>query len=118
MKKLLALIIMAIATTASAQTLPEMTSFSQQQIFTHWVQNRCIGKITQDKLLIDDARKSAAAWLEFSQLPVEDFQAADKFIDAALKQKISGSVESQYQVLKCTLIANSDDIQAIFSRSK
>ena len=118
MKKIFLATSIFISLSSTAHTLPEISSFSQQQIFTHWVQNRCVGKITQDKSLIADANASAAAWLEFSTLPVEEFQKADAIIDSELKEKIGGSVESPYQVLKCTLISQSDSIQNIFAASK
>lgn len=118
MKKTALTLLVFISLSATGRTLPEVASFSQQQIFTHWVENRCIGKITQDNALIEDAKASAAAWLEFSKLPVEEFQKADAVIDSGLKEKIGGSVGSQYQVLKCTLISQSDSIQKIFSASQ
>ncbi|ELW9442885.1 hypothetical protein R0595_003526 [Pluralibacter gergoviae] len=100
----------------AAKALPETSSFTQQQIFTHWVENRCIGKITEDKSLISDANASAAAWLEVSSLPVEVFEQADTAIDKGLKEPLTGSTHYSYNVLKCTLIAQSRDIQSIYSK--
>jgi len=74
MKCLLMPFLALIATGAYAQTLPEMTSFSEQQIFENWVQNRCIGKIADSKSLKDDAMASAAAWLEASNQPAGNFE--------------------------------------------
>lgn len=118
MKKILFVVLIFIASSVSARTLPEVSSFSQQQIFKSWVQNRCIGKITKNSALIKDANASAAAWLEFSTLPVEKFEKADAIIDNELQEKIGGSVNSPYQVLKCTLIAESDRVQNVFTDSK
>ena len=118
MKTVCLFILLIITTKGSASLLAEISSFSQQQIFKSWVQNRCIGKISQDKELMEDAKASAAAWLEFSKLPVEDFQKADAVIDNLLKEKLGGSVDSPYLVLKCTLIAESQPVQAIYAASK
>lgn len=116
-KKILFLIFV-FSYSITALALPETTSFTQQKIFTHWVENRCIGKITSDKNLISDANASAAAWLEVSKLPVEIYQQADAAIDKGLEEPLTGATNSTYNILKCTLIASSDDVQKIFVRNK
>ncbi|KMK08323.1 hypothetical protein ABW07_13235 [Pluralibacter gergoviae] len=108
--------LMIVSLSAAAKVLPETSSFTQQQIFTHWVENRCIGKITADKALVSDANASAAAWLEVSSLPVEVFEKADAAIDKGLKEPLTGSTHYSYNVLKCTLIAQGRDIQSIYSK--
>ncbi|WP_437888998.1 T6SS amidase immunity protein Tai4 family protein [Phytobacter sp. V91] len=118
MKKMSFAVLVCISVSISAHTLPEVSSFSPQQIFKNWVQSRCISKITQDHALIEDAKASAAAWLEYSQLPVEEFQKADVVIDTELKRKVGGSVNSSYRVLQCTLIAESESIHKIFIASQ
>ncbi|MBR7358552.1 hypothetical protein G3W16_29460, partial [Klebsiella pneumoniae] len=65
------------------------------------------------KSLKDDAEASAAAWLEASNLPAENFEKADKVIVSLLKEKVGGTEPGQYQVLKCSLIANSDAIRPL-----
>jgi hypothetical protein len=64
MKRLLLLILALNASVVYAQKLPDVSAFSQQQIFENWVQNRCISKIADSKSLKDDAEASAAAWLK------------------------------------------------------
>ena len=113
MKCLLMPFLALIVSGAYAQTLPDLTSFSEQQIFENWVQNRCIGKIADSKSLKDDAMASAAAWLEASNQPAGNFETADKVIDNLLKAKPGGTAPVGYQVLKCSLIANSDAIRSL-----
>ncbi|EOC5257274.1 T6SS amidase immunity protein Tai4 family protein [Enterobacter asburiae] len=113
MKRLLLLVLALNASAVYAQTLPDISAFSQQQIFENWVQNRCIGKIADSKALKADAEASAAAWLEASNLPVEGFEKADKVIVSLLKEKVGGTEPGHYQVLKCSLIANSDAIRPL-----
>ena len=115
-KKLLAFLLVITFSDVSAQTLPEVNSFSQQQIFSNWVQNRCIGKIADGESLKSDAKVSASAWLEASNVSAELFEEADKAIDNQLKEKIGGSLPGEYQVLKCTLIANSEVINKIYGK--
>ncbi|EPZ5302229.1 T6SS amidase immunity protein Tai4 family protein, partial [Cronobacter sakazakii] len=71
--------------TALAQPLASISEFTQPQIFTEWVQNRCMGHIADSVALKEDANASAAAWLEASELPVEAFNEADTIITQALK---------------------------------
>ncbi|GAL56523.1 hypothetical protein EV102420_02_01270 [Pseudescherichia vulneris NBRC 102420] len=59
---------------------------------------------------------SAAAWLEASNVSTELFEEADKTIDNQLQEKIGGSLPGEYQVLKCTLIANSEAINKIYDK--
>lgn len=116
MKNLLAFLLVITSSVVCARTLPEVNSFSQQQIFSNWVQNRCVGKIADSESLKKDAKVSAAAWLEASNLPAELFEKADKAIDNQLQEKIGGSLPGEYQVLKCTLIAYSEAINKIYGK--
>ena len=113
MKRLLAFVLALNTSYTIAHTLPDVNTFSQQQIFENWVQNRCIGKIADSKSLKEDAIASAAAWLEASDLPAENFEKADELIVSLLKEKVGGTEPSQYQVLKCSLIANSDAMRPL-----
>lgn len=110
MKALLMLFLVFYTSTIYANNIPDINSFSQQQIFINWVQNRCISKITDSRTLKDDASASAAAWFEASDMPADVFEEADKTIDSLLKEDIGGTARVRYQVLKCSLITNSDAI--------
>jgi len=116
MKTLLAVLLVVTSSVLCAQTLPKVNSFSQQEIFSNWVQNRCISKIADSESLKNDAMVSAAAWLEASNVSAELFEEADKTIDNQLQEKIGGSLPGEYQVLKCTLIANSEAINKIYDK--
>lgn len=116
MKILLAFLLVMTSSVVCAKTLPKVNSFSQQEIFSNWVQNRCISKIADSESLKNDAKVSASAWLEASNVPAELFEEADKSIDNQLQEKIGGSLPGEYQVLKCTLIANSEAINKIYGK--
>ncbi|GGD20113.1 MULTISPECIES: T6SS amidase immunity protein Tai4 family protein [Franconibacter] len=115
MKRLMLMLFIALPAVC-AQSLPEISAFSQQQIFTHWVQTRCISKIADNASLKNDAQASAAAWLEASNLPVAAFEEADAATAQALQAKTGGSIKSDYRVLKCSLIAESQKIQALYNK--
>lgn len=116
MKTLLTFLLVMTSPVVCAQTLPKVNSFSQQEIFSNWVQNRCISKIADSESLKNDAMVSTAAWLEASNVSAELFEEADKTIDNQLQEKIGGSLPGEYQVLKCTLIANSEAINKIYDK--
>ena len=116
MKTLLAVLLVMTSSIVCSQTLPKVNSFSQQEIFSNWVQNRCIGKIADGESLKNDAKASASAWFEASNVSAELFEEADKAIDNQLKEKIGGSLPGEYQVLKCTLIANGEAINNIYGK--
>ena len=103
-------------TTVFALTLQVPASFKQSDIFQNWLQSRCIGNISPDTELRHDAFKSAAAWLEVSQLPVGAFNEGDTLIDNALKIKLSGSTGGEFKVLKCSLISQSKEAKEIFNK--
>ncbi|EGT4385611.1 hypothetical protein SMZ82_003286 [Cronobacter malonaticus] len=101
---------------ALAQPLASISEFTQPQIFTEWVQNRCMGHIADSAILKEDANASAAAWLEASELPVQAFNEADTIITQALKTPVGGTAKSDYRVLKCSLIAHSPEITALYQQ--
>ncbi|EGT4373744.1 hypothetical protein SNQ26_003015 [Cronobacter malonaticus] len=103
---------------ALAQPLASISEFTQPQIFSEWVQNRCMGHIADSAALKEDANASAAAWLEASELPVEAFNEADTIITQALKTPASGTAKSDYRVLKCSLIAHSPEMTALYKKSR
>ncbi|MEW5290789.1 T6SS amidase immunity protein Tai4 family protein [Erwinia papayae] len=115
MKKFL-IITLLVSPVAFAIVPPKMDSFTQPQIFQNWLQNRCVGKITQDESLKDDAFKSASAWLEVSHLPVDAFNDGGRLIDEYLKINFTGSAKADFKVLKCSLLSNSEEQKSIYSK--
>lgn len=106
----------AIAAKDGPESLREVDTFSQAQMYTHWIENRCIGKLAYGKALTDDAFNSASAWLEFGDLPIEAYNDGDAVIDRYLKVKLSGSVPGTFRVLQCTLIAASPDVRRLYNK--
>ncbi|CCJ77509.1 hypothetical protein VG539_003393 [Cronobacter muytjensii] len=100
----------------AALAQPSISDFTQPQIFAQWVQSRCIGAIADSAALKADANASAAAWLEASDLPIEAFNQADSVIAQALKTPLGGTTKNDYRVLKCALIAQSPETDALYKR--
>jgi len=94
---------------------PAPDAFKQPQIFSNWLLNRCAGKASTDKAFTDDAFKSASVWLEVSHLPIEAFSDGDKLISAYLKMNLTGSVSGNFNMMKCTLLSQSQDAKTVYS---
>ena len=118
MKKLLILLALTSSPAALAITPPAPDSFKKPQIFSNWLLNRCAGRATTDKAFTDDAFKSASAWLEISHLPVEAFSEGDKLINDYLKMNLTGSVSGNFNMMKCTLLAQSQDAESLYNKYK
>ncbi|MFV9667384.1 hypothetical protein CKF43_13665 [Pantoea graminicola] len=118
MKKLLMLLALTLSPAVLAITPPAPDSFKQPQIFSNWLLNRCAGKAATDKVFSDDAFKSASAWLEVSNLPVEAFSDGDKLINAYLKMDLTGSVKGSFNMMKCTLLSQSQDAKVLYEKYK
>jgi hypothetical protein len=101
-----------------AITPPDLESFKQSQIFSNWLLNLCEGKVATEKAFTNDAFKSASAWLEASNLTVEAFNAGDHLINDYLKMNITGSIAGNFNMLKCTLLSQSEDAKAIYNKYK
>ncbi len=116
MRNLLLLIVLTASPMAFAITPPTIDSYSQPQVFKNWLLDRCTGKISADKNFKSDAFKSASVWLEHSKLPIEAFNDGDKLINQYLNMKLTGAVEGNFNVLKCTLLSQSEDALTVFDK--
>ncbi|MGJ0478735.1 T6SS amidase immunity protein Tai4 family protein [Pantoea agglomerans] len=118
MKKLLMLFALTLSSAVLAITPPSPDAFKQPQIFSNWLLSRCAGKAATDKAFTDDAFKSASAWSELSHLPVNAFSEGDKLINAYLKMNLTGSVSGNFNMMKCTLLSQSQDAKVLYEKYK
>ncbi|MDQ1211423.1 T6SS amidase immunity protein Tai4 family protein [Pantoea anthophila] len=116
MKKPFLLFALVISHAALAISPPATDAYTQPQIFSNWLLNRCAGKVSSDKAFTDDAFKSASAWLEASHLPVDAFSEGDRLIDDYLKMDLTGSIAGNFGMLKCTLLSQSQDAETVYRK--
>ncbi|KAF6667261.1 hypothetical protein HFD92_03885 [Pantoea sp. EKM101V] len=116
MKKPFLLFALVISHAALAISPPATDAYTQPQIFSNWLLNRCAGKISSDKAFTDDAFKSASVWLEASHLPVDAFSEGDRLIDDYLKMDLTGSSAGNFGMLKCTLLSQSQDAETVYRK--
>ncbi|PEI02931.1 hypothetical protein CRM79_06730 [Pantoea agglomerans] len=116
MKKLFLLFALGISHAALAITPLVTDAYTQPQIFSNWLLNRCAGKVSSDKAFADDAFKSASAWLEASHLPVDAFNEGDRLIDDYLNMDLTGSIAGNFGMMKCTLLSQSQDAKTVYRK--
>jgi len=116
MKKPFLLFALGISHAALAISPPATDAYTQPQIFSNWLLNRCAGKVSSDKAFTDDAFKSASVWLEASHLPVDAFSEGDRLIDDYLKMDLTGSIAGNFRMLKCTLLSQSQDAKTVYRK--
>ncbi|WP_336748144.1 T6SS amidase immunity protein Tai4 family protein [Pantoea vagans] len=116
MKKLFLLFALGISHAALAITPLVTDAYTQPQIFSNWLLNRCAGKVSSDKAFTDDAFKSASAWLEASHLPVDAFNEGDRLIDDYLNMDLTGSIAGNFGMMKCTLLSQSQDAKTVYRK--
>lgn len=107
---------LGISHAALAISPPATDAYTQPQIFSNWLLNRCAGKVSSDKAFTDDAFKSASVWLEASHLPVDAFSEGDRLIDDYLKMDLTGSIAGNFRMLKCTLLSQSQDAETVYRK--
>ncbi|MBH1928753.1 T6SS amidase immunity protein Tai4 family protein [Serratia rubidaea] len=94
----------------------KIENLPQNKIYDNWLISRCIGEFTDSESTRQDAFRSASAYLEFSQLPIEAFDSSEVLIHQYLKKKNSGSVPGSYNTLTCLSLPTSEQAQGIFKK--
>lgn len=94
----------------------KIENLPQNKIYDNWLISRCIGEFTDSESTRQDAFRSASAYLEFSQLPIEAFDSSEVLIHQYLQKKSSGSVPGSYNTLACLSLPTSEQAKSIFKK--
>ncbi|AML57972.1 hypothetical protein AXX16_2271 [Serratia rubidaea] len=94
----------------------KIENLPQNKIYDNWLISRCIGEFTDSESTRQDAFRSAGAYLEFSQLPIEAFDSSEVLIHQYLQKKSSGSVPGNYNTLACLSLPTSEQAKNIFKK--
>lgn len=94
----------------------KIENLPQNKIYDNWLISRCIGEFTDSESTRQDAFRSASAYLEFSQLPIEAFDSSEVLIHQYLQKKSSGSVPGSYNTLACLSLPTSEQAKNIFKK--
>jgi hypothetical protein len=94
---------------------PRTSSYSEKDLLKNWALCRCLGKTYVSERDRDDAYKSAAAYLEFSGSPIESFDKLTELIEKYLSRSYTGSVQSNYNTMKCIDLFHSKELDVLTS---
>jgi hypothetical protein len=103
--------------------LPERalkTYDNQVKLFKYWALARCgatLSKQAGSAALEEDWSNTAAAYLEYSTVPLEANEAAQALVEKFLKATTrSGSTGGSYESMKCIDLLNSKELDALASQ--
>jgi hypothetical protein len=102
---------MAVMQAACAQTAT--ARYSQKDMLKNWALSRCLASVYADPAVKSDANATAAAYLEFGHQPMAAYEALDALVDSYAKRKLSGSVPSHFNTMKCIDLYNSKELDVL-----
>lgn len=88
----------------------------QKMLMKNWALSTCIARFAQDQTTKADAGLTASGYLENSQQDLEDFDKIDKVVDKYLAMKYGGSVQSDYNTMKCIDLFHSKELDRLVSK--
>ncbi len=93
---------------------------NQIKLFKYWALARCgatLSKQAGSAALEEDWSNTAAAYLEYSTVPLEANEAAQALVEKFLKTTTrSGSTGGSYESMKCIDLFNSKELDALASQ--
>ena len=111
----ISIITLLFSTSLFAENI-KIENLPQNKIYDNWLISRCIGEFTDSESTRQDAFRTASAYLEFSQLPIEAFDSSEVLIHQYLQKKSSGSVPGSYNTLACLSLPTSEQAKNIFKK--
>jgi hypothetical protein len=111
--------VIAFATLALAQQAyaqEETGKYSQKMLLKNWALSRCLGQVYADEKTKEDANATAGAYLEFGRQPIESYEALSGLIDEYANRKYAGSIQSDFNTMKCIDLFNSEELEKLVSK--
>ena len=99
----------------------EARKYSQKTLLKNWALSRCLGQVYLDGKAGKDANASTSAYLEFGRQPIQVYEALGVIVDKYANKKYAGSVQSEFNTMKCIDLFHSkelDDLSSKLSASK
>ncbi|RIX49742.1 MAG: hypothetical protein D3M94_01795 [Rhodocyclales bacterium GT-UBC] len=92
---------------------PSSRSYTQQQLLKNWALSVCLASIAQDVRDKADAGATASAYLEFGHQPIAAYEALNKLIEQFVARRYSGSVQSEFNTMKCIDLLHSKELDRL-----
>lgn len=114
-----------LATTASAQpaqvpagkpTPAATASYSQKTLLKNWAVSVCLAKVAKTPEAKEDANATASAYMEFGKQPLEAYEQLRELADTFSKRVYGGSVQSEFNTMKCIDLMHSKELETLTTR--
>jgi hypothetical protein len=96
---------------------PQTSRYTQTELLKNWVLSRCLARVFSAETDRHDAEIAASAYLEFGKAPIESYELGEKLVDKYLSRTYSGSVEGNYNTMKCIDLFYSEEVKAWANRA-
>lgn len=91
-------------------------AYSQKTLLKNWALCVCLASVSKNQEAIDDANATASAYLEFGKQPIEAYQALKKLSEQYAKRKYAGSIQSEFNTMKCIDLFHSKDLDTLVNK--
>jgi hypothetical protein len=92
---------------------PVTPKYSQKALLKNWALSVCLAQVAKDTTARADANATAAAYLEYGHQPVEAYDQIRTLVDEYAARKYGGSVESEFNTMKCIDLFNSKELDRL-----
>lgn len=86
---------------------------AQSGLLKKWALSRCLAKANAESPAGNDAAKAAAAYLERGSAGIEVYEKLDALAGRYLERVYTGSVQSDYNTMKCLDLYDSEELDRI-----
>jgi hypothetical protein len=109
------ILLIPIALSSCATSAEKILDTDPERLyFKNWTLSRCLGEITTNTPLNQDALNTASAYLEKSNLPIEAFSSADELVKKFLSRNYSGSIPGSFNIQKCIDLFHSEELEKLY----
>jgi hypothetical protein len=105
-----------LAFVQQAHAQEETSKYSQKMLLKNWALSRCLGQVYADEKTKEDANATAGAYLEFGRQPIESYEALSRLVDEYANRKYAGSIQSDFNTMKCIDLFNSEKLEKLVSK--
>lgn len=95
---------------------PMTASYSQKDLLKHWALSACLAAVATDPALRADASATASAYMEFGHQAPEAYAVLRKLAEKYAARHYSGSVEGQFNTMKCIDLFHSRELNSLASK--
>lgn len=112
----MALALPACASSDTPYSEPVTQTYSQTELLKNWAMSACLAIIAKDANARADANATAGAYMEFGHQDVAAYDALRKLAEQYSARKYAGSIDSEFNTMKCIDLFNSKQLDRLAKR--